>query len=87
MSQKQRDELLDSIKKIIEKPISIRNETVHVNYSVSKGVDNQLLTSVDRLGASVSGARKTYLEEYEESKRLEKLGLPAGHITQSQSKI
>ena len=40
MSQKQRDELLESIKKIIEKPISIRNETVHVNYSVSKGVDN-----------------------------------------------
>lgn len=68
MSAKQREDLLLSIQKIIEKPISIRNETVHVNYSVSRGADDQLLTS-DKIGASVSNTRKSYLEEYDESKR------------------
>lgn len=67
LSSKYREELLDSIKKIIEKPISIRNETVHVNYSVSKGRDDQLATSLDRAGVSASLPRKTYLQEYEES--------------------
>ena len=43
MSAKQREDLLLSIQKIIEKPIAIRNETVHVNYSVSKGADDQLV--------------------------------------------
>lgn len=40
MTAKQREDLLASIQKIIEKPISIRNETVHVNYSVSRGADD-----------------------------------------------
>ena len=74
MSAKQREDLLASIQKIIEKPISIRNETVHVNYSVSRGADDQLLAS-DKIGASVSNTRKSYLEEYDESKKLEKIGL------------
>ena len=74
MSAKQREDLLVSIQKIIEKPISIRNETVHVNYSVSRGADDQLLTSEKGFGASVSNTRKSYLEEYDESKRLEKIG-------------
>ena len=36
LSQKYREDLLHSIQKIIEKPIEIKHETVHVNYSVSK---------------------------------------------------
>lgn len=83
MSKQHREELLASIQKIIEKPIQIRNETVHVNYSVSKGLDDQLLASADKFGASVSAARKSYLEEYDESRRLEKQG-PV--VTQSQSR-
>lgn len=55
-----------------------------MNYSVSKGVDDQLLAS-EKLGHSVSNntgrARKSYLEEYDESKRLEKIG--ANVVTQS----
>lgn len=65
----------------MEKPIEIRKETVHVNYSVSKGPDDQLLAS-DKLGVSASMARKSYLEEYDESIRLGKKG---GVVTQSQS--
>ena len=53
MPAKYREELLASIQKIIEKPIAIRNETVHVNYSVSKGADDRLMTS-EKFGASVS---------------------------------
>ena len=53
---------------------------MHVNYNVSKGADD-MLTS-DKFGASVSGTRKSYLEEYEESKRKQKLGAV---IEQSQS--
>ena len=58
LSDKYREDLLESIKKIVEKPIEIKQETVHVNYSVSKE---------DRLGLSTSQPRKTYLEEYDES--------------------
>ena len=54
-----------------------------MNYSVSKGLDDQLLASADKFGVSVSAARKSYLEEYDESRRLEKQG-PV--VTQSQSK-
>ncbi len=43
-----------------------------MNYSVSKGLDDQLLASADNFGVSVSAARKSYLEEYDESRRLEK---------------
>ena len=60
MPAKYREELLASIQKIIEKPISIKNETVHVNYEVSRGADDRLLTS-EKFGASVSAARKSYL--------------------------
>ena len=44
-----------------------------MNYSVSRGADDQLVAS-DKIGASVSNTRKSYLEEYDESKRLEKIG-------------
>jgi hypothetical protein len=76
ISAKHRDELLANIQKIVEKPIEIRNETVHVNYSVAKGLDDQLLNSEkfgasEKFGGSVSAARKSYLEEYDESRRLE----------------
>ena len=78
ISIKQREELLESIKKIIEKPIEIKNETVHVNYQVSKAPDD-LLHGSDRLAVSTSVARKSYLEEYDESVRLEKRGNVVTH--------
>jgi len=82
ISVKQREDLLANIQKIVDKPIEIRNETVHVNYSVAKGLDDQLLNS-EKFGASVSAARKSYLEEYDESRRLES----NGHVVdQSSSK-
>ena len=80
MSTKQRDELLAQIQKIVEKPIEIKQETVNVNYTMNR--DN-LGTSGDKFGASVSGKRKSYLEEYEESVRLEKKG---NVVSESQGK-
>jgi len=75
LSVKYREELLESIKKIVEKPISIKNETVHVNYSVSKGLDDhQLAASLDRAGVSTSFPRKSYLQEYDETLRLKNAG-------------
>lgn len=73
LSAKYREDLLHSIQKIIEKPIQIKNETVHVNYSVSKAGDDQFLAS-DKLGVSTSVPRKTYLEEYDESRKFDKHG-------------
>ena len=55
-----------------------------MNYSVSKGGDDQLLMSEKMaVGASVSGTRKSYLEEWEESKRLEKQGAVVTHSQQT----
>lgn len=78
LSLKYREDLLLSIQKIVEKPIEIKQETVHVNYSISKE------QSVDRLGMSASVPRKTYLEEYEESQQISKRG-PV--VSQSRHKI
>lgn len=36
LSEKQRQEVIDNIKKIVEKPVKIKQETVHVNYSIQK---------------------------------------------------
>ena len=83
LSSKYREDLLQSIQKIIEKPIQIKNETVHVNYSISKAADEQGVGMADKLGLSASQPRKTYLEEYEESQRLSKRG-PV--VTHSRSK-
>ena len=52
-SVKYREDLLSSITKIIEKPIQIKNETVHVNYSISKG-SAPVVEDVDGLSASFS---------------------------------
>ena len=49
---------------------------------MSKAPDDQLLIS-DKLGVSASHARKSYLEEYDESVRLNKKG---NVVTQSSQK-
>lgn len=78
LSQKYREDLLQSIQKIIEKPIEIKHETVHVNYSVSKAPEEQSAIA-DRLGISTSQPKKSYLEEYEESQRISKRGPVVTH--------
>ena len=71
----QRDEILKSIKALVEKPIEIKNETVHVNYSIQRP-DNQVphvdVLGSDKFSASISGnygrPKKSYLQEYDESR-------------------
>jgi len=48
LSIKYREDLLLSIQKIVEKPIEVKHETVHVNYSITKE------EGIDRLGLSAS---------------------------------
>jgi hypothetical protein len=68
LSEAQRLEAVESIKKIIEKPITIKQETVHVNYSVNK-VDSIDMSLAEELATSQSRPKKkSYLEEFEESR-------------------
>ena len=36
VTDKQREEAMEMMKKLIEQPVTIKQETVHVNYSVNK---------------------------------------------------
>lgn len=68
LSEAQRLDAVESIKKIIEKPITIKQETVHVNYSVNK-VDTIEMSLAEELATSQSRPKKkSYLEEFEESR-------------------
>ena len=60
MSAEQRNEILGAIQKIVEKPIEIKQETVNVNYSLTR--------DAQELIASGSAHKMSYLEEYERSK-------------------
>ena len=65
--------MMESIKKIVEKPIEIKRETVNVNYSVSRAEGDELLISQQKAANdSTSARKKSYLEEYDESKRKER---------------
>lgn len=65
MTAQQRDEMMDAIKKIVEKPIEIKQETVNVNYSVSREAKDILASGSHPKEAS---AKLSYLEEYDRSK-------------------
>ena len=67
MTQQHRDEMLSAIKQIVEKPIEIKQETVNVNYSVSREAKDILASGSHPKEVHASG-KLSYLEEYDRSK-------------------
>lgn len=74
MSDTQRQEVINNIKMIIEKPVKIKQETVHVNYSISKVEPQTEMSLHEELQSTTSkrvGTQKkmTYLEEFEQKEK------------------
>jgi hypothetical protein len=76
LNEQQRQDILDNIKKIVEKPIEIKKETVQVSYSISKAEEpemslhQELAGSISKKGhASTSQKKMSYLQEFDESKK------------------
>ena len=67
MTQQQRDEMMAAIKAIVEKPIEIKQETVNVNYSVSREAKD-ILASGSHPKEVHASEKLSYLEEYDRSK-------------------
>ena len=56
--------MLESIKKIVEKPIEIRNET-HVSYTAPQPAPAPFVNDYEHFPQASTGKRYSYLDEYD----------------------